>query len=95
MLKISDNQKQVLECLASYGDDHVPYFKTIAQLTGLDYRHARIACRALARKGLTELQRGLMDDDGMLAGSGYIITKEGLNFVQLELPLKGGGNNGK
>lgn len=76
---MSENQLKVLKVLSEYWQtEKVPYIKTIAELSNLDFRLARLACRALTRKGLAELLRGLMDDDGAIAGSGYIITEKGL-----------------
>lgn len=53
------------------------FFRYIAKEADLDERIVRIACRALARKGLAEYVRGLIDEDGLIAGSGYCATKEG------------------
>jgi hypothetical protein len=38
--------------------------------------------RSLARKGYLELIRGLFNDDGMLAGSGYTLTNEGRQYLK-------------
>ena len=82
-MKVSEIQLKVLKVLEEYWDgETVPYLKTIAQLSGLDFRQARIACRALKRKGLVELQLGLMNDDGMIAGSGYMINLAGIDFLK-------------
>lgn len=42
----------------------------------------RRCVRALARKGMLFFQRGLMDEDGMCAGSGYGVTAEGYAYVK-------------
>lgn len=51
------------------------------QEEGLDYKAVRKACRSLKKKGLAEFHRGLMDDDGMAAGSGYCVTRAGEAFI--------------
>ena len=82
-MKVSEIQLKVLKVLEEYWNGETePYIKTIAQLSGLDFRQARIACRALKRKGLVDLQLGLSNDDGFLAGSGYMINLNGINFLK-------------
>lgn len=44
---------------------------------GLTIKEVRRACRSLRRKGLSEFHRGLMNDDGEVAGSGYCISRDG------------------
>lgn len=74
-IKISDREKQCLKVLMSHGqDDYCFFFKGISNDTKLTIIQVRRSVRSLARKGLAELIRGLIDDDGMLAGSGYIAT---------------------
>lgn len=76
---MSKNQRKVLEFLSEHGDHEGRcfYFRTIAKGTKLTIRECRLACRALARKGFAEFHRGLFDDDGMAAGSGYCATTKG------------------
>ena len=50
----------------------------------MDMPAARRAVRALVRSGHAELVRGLMDDEGMLAGSGYSITRQGIAYAASE-----------
>ncbi len=85
-IKISDREKKVLEYLVevyrrSSGDYPCTFFKYIAKNTGLDEKQSRRTVRALARKGLAEYQRGLFDEDGMVAGSGYSATDKGLSLI--------------
>lgn len=56
-------------------------FDWIRQGTGLDRAAARRACRSLARKGFAEFHRGLMDDEGKVAGSGYCISVAGEAYL--------------
>lgn len=53
----------------------------VADELKLEYSQVRRAVRSLAKKGLTEYLRGLMTEDGLVAGSGYCCTKEGHNFI--------------
>lgn len=80
---MSENQRKVLEVLAGYysSESNCLYMRYIAKETGLEQRVVRIAVRALARKGFAEYVRGLISDDGMLAGSGYCATRAGALLV--------------
>ena len=82
-VKISDREKACLEVLAEiYGNESdCMYIKGIAQEAKTDYVHARRSVRALARKGLAEYVRGLMNEDGQVAGSGYRATLAGAMLV--------------
>jgi len=83
MKEISEKQEKVLRHLAEiYGDDsNCTYFKYTAKGTGLTVREVRLACRALKRKGYASFERGLFDDEGKVAGSGYCATREGAMLV--------------
>ena len=83
-IKISQRERDCLVYLASfYGDEQdCTYFRVIAkEVGGITEKQARRAVRSLARKGLAEYVRGLFNDDGMVAGSGYRATKEGALLV--------------
>jgi hypothetical protein len=80
-MTINDNERKVLEHLAS-DDECSFYFRSIVDTArGLDLKTVRRCCRSLARKGLAEFHRGLFDEDGMVAGSGYAITQDGKRFL--------------
>jgi hypothetical protein len=49
-------------------------FESITEDTKLDVKAVRRSCRLLARKGLAEFYRGLMTEDGEMAGSGDCIS---------------------
>jgi DNA-binding MarR family transcriptional regulator len=73
-----------LEVLAEIYDheSNCYFFRHIAAETGLEITQVRKACRSLARKGLAEYLRGLFDEDGMVAGSGYCCTKAGAELIE-------------
>lgn len=81
---VSDREKKVLTMLAEHYDaweGRCVYTRTIAKETELTIEQARRSVKALVRKGLAEYHRGLFDDDGMVAGSGYCASKEGALLV--------------
>lgn len=55
-------------------------FHGLEEYTGLERGAIREACRSLAAKGLAVFRRGLFNDTGELAGSGYGATGEGRRF---------------
>ena len=64
--------------LTIYGDEaNCTYFRFITKETGLTLKEVRRACHSLAKKGLAEYVRGLFDDEGFTAGSGYCATEKG------------------
>lgn len=81
--KLSEREAAVLFAMC----DHLPLgysapFKHILTYVensnkGCEPGNIRRVVRALARKGMAELTRGLMSDDGYLMGSGYGPTREG------------------
>jgi len=82
-MKISENQRKVLQDLYDYRDDMcVRFFCHIADSTGLTIRAVRLACRALTRKGLAYYERGLENEDGELLGSAYFCSEDGEKFIE-------------
>ena len=77
MLKLNDNEKAALLVL-NQSDEKAFYFRHISMEAGFnDVKLTRRVVRSLARKGLAQYVQGLFDEDGMVAGSGYMITREG------------------
>lgn len=76
-MKLNDNEKIILKVLAdSYdtsGWDETGFysFNPLVELTGIERRKVRLACRSLKRKGLAKFEKALTDMDGMFAGAGY------------------------
>ena len=49
--------------------------------TDLTLKEVRRSCRSLKKKGLAEFYRGLFDEDGKAAGSGYCATRKGASLI--------------
>jgi len=84
--KISENERKCLEYLVGiYPNDEAncTYFRSISEDTKLEEKKVRIYVRSLVRKGLAQYMRGLLDRDGMVAGSGYSATSKGVSFLEL------------
>ena len=82
--KISERERKCLEYLASIfeNEGNCTYFRVIAEYTKLTEKQVKRSVRSLARKGLAKYERGLFDDDGFTAGSGYRATEEGNNLIE-------------
>ncbi len=88
--RVSDLQWKVLKVMGDgyEGDEFPTYedevrgyiFSTIAELANITEREARLACRALKRKGFTSYGQFFNEDRGF-CGSGYTITKEGASLL--------------
>lgn len=74
---LTDSELDCLEALVGHADFCLPFKAIAVYVGGLDISEVRGGCRALASKGLAFFQRGLMTEDGEMAGSGYGITPEG------------------
>lgn len=79
-MKLNDNEVKVLTFLADGASDEFGFygFASIINAVSLDRKEVRRACRSLARKGLAEYGRGLWNDGGEPAGSGYGVTRAGI-----------------
>lgn len=82
--KISHSEIKCLEVLVEYysHDCNCLYFRAFPEKTGLTLIGVKRAVRSLAKKGLAEYVRGLFDEDGFVAGSGYRATYEGANYFK-------------
>lgn len=82
-IKISEREEKILRFFAEWAGDHeegsCTYTRVVEKQTGIE--KARRYIRSLVRKGLLEYHRGLFDDDGMVAGSGYCISTAGEVWV--------------
>ena len=82
LVKLTEREIPVLHALNEYtrpdGEMCVPFYVLSGEPKGSTRTlEVRRIVRQLARKGCVELYRGLFNDDGMLCGSGYCITKKG------------------
>ena len=71
--------RRALEALdaRSEPDELYTYARVIARDTGLSPGDARRALKLLRRRGLAAFRRGLLTEEGVVAGSGYAITLPG------------------
>ena len=78
---LTDTEWCILETLAgNFADDFDWWaytFKGLARETGKPLDDVKTACRSLRQKGFAQPMRGLMTEDGEVAGSGYTATKDG------------------
>jgi hypothetical protein len=77
---LNENERKVLSALAEDYDDlewRAWYFRGLVADTKLNLSQVRRACRSLAKKGLAKFERGLFNEDGETAGSGYRATRLG------------------
>lgn len=83
-ITLNENERKVLAVLDEVTDtwgERCITFSWIIDDAKLTLKEVRRACRSLRRKGLAEFYRGLMDEDGRVAGSGYCISKSGKAFM--------------
>ena len=80
-------EMSVLKILNEYSEpygDQAHYTWKIAEDAGLPKEYARVALISLRNKGMAIYLRGLFNDDGGTAGSGYAITVHGEIFLATE-----------
>lgn len=82
-IRINERERACLIVLAARSsyDENCLYMRTISAETELDIKQVRRCVRSLARKGLAQYERGLFDEDGRVAGSGYCCTAEGREYL--------------
>ena len=76
MTKITKPEIAVLALLAPE-DFYLRPFAFIAKKTGMALRTVKTAVRRLVRKGDLELSAAFSEDDGLLVGSGFMVTPQG------------------
>lgn len=94
-VRLSRNEWRVLSALQDMSSEYEKgsgfYFRGIAKHARMRRKDVRLACRSLARKGLAQYERGLFNDDGGLAGSGYSLTTAGSELTeekQTDVPME-------
>ncbi len=77
---MSPRRQRVLEALRSWhgAEGYYVFTHVLAEETGLSFRETRVAIRALVRMGYAERSSVFDDMTGLIAGSGYAITRNGL-----------------
>ncbi len=79
--RFTDDDCKILQFLAPY-DESAWYARGIADHTELNIKTVEASLKKLRRRGLVEVQSGLFDDDGMVAGSGYAIVDRHRGVVE-------------
>jgi hypothetical protein len=83
--QLSRNEQAALVALHEvfhHGEPWALTFKGTAARSGLPLHQVRRTVRALARKGMAQYMRGLMTEDGEVAGAGYVCTADGAAWVE-------------
>lgn len=84
-VRLNENESKILGVLdlvtREHGDLCVAFDYLIGE-TKLERAIVRRACRSLRSKGLAEFYRGLVTEDGEMAGSGYCISRAGQVFLR-------------
>ena len=83
-IKLSVNEKIILEVFMKETDtwgEVCLNVKNLLNSTQLEEKEIRKCCRKLTQLKLIEYMRGLMDDDGKVAGAGYCITGNGKKYM--------------
>lgn len=78
-------------------EDWAWHSAAIAADAGVTKAEVLVAQRSLAAKGLARFTRGLLDEDGMAAGSGYFLTRAGSDWTGPDpaLPRQDEGSQSK
>ena len=64
------------------GDDYFVYTNTLVSKIGIEKEWVTAGLLTLRNEGLVVFQRGLMNEEGFTAGSGYGLTKKGKAAVE-------------
>lgn len=77
---MSPRRHRVLEALSEWpeSDGYYVFTATLGEQTGLSFRETRVAIRWLVRQGYADRAPVFDDMTGLIAGSGYAITRSGL-----------------
>jgi hypothetical protein len=90
--RLPPQQRAVLGAFVGEADSELCYsFSTISQWSGLGRAQVSRACKALRRLGFLSFHRGLFNEDGEVAGSGYALRDAGTDWWRTrETPTKDG-----
>jgi len=76
-MTLSDREARCLIAWRGMQQGYCLNFRGVAARCDVEPDNIRRVVRSLARKGLLSFERGLFNDDGELAGSGYGLTAAG------------------
>lgn len=83
---VSDNALKVLKAYYEHADpDYVYMYIWIEDHTGLTRKEAEKAVRELRQAGYLEYVKGLFDEDGQVAGSGFAIAQGRRDDIKAKL----------
>lgn len=77
---MSDEQLKILGAFAEVGEDYCIGYRTLEPRTGMTREQLKPLVAELRKLGYAYYAKGLMNEDGEVAGSGFGITREGLDF---------------
>jgi hypothetical protein len=81
LARVNENERKVLAALAEWYSDEAEwnafYLRGLVSETKLELSQVRRSVCSLAKKGLAKYERGLFNEDGEVAGSGYRATLAG------------------
>lgn len=85
--RLSSRETECLYALHTIllNSDNASYARTVAKKVGIEENKARNALRSLKRKGFVDYQRGLFDDEGKVAGSGWRVNLKGSQIIPEEV----------
>lgn len=81
MEQFTEDELSVLDVYSGYDDEYHFSFRRIESRVAFRLPVPQIV-RALAQKGVLEFRRGLRDDEGYFAGSGYGLTNLGYRILE-------------
>ncbi len=92
MSRLLDANKELLDILGvlfeAYQREVCYPYQVICDDTKLDLVEVKRLIKLLKMLGYVDYVRGLMDDDGMVAGSGFCINREKADEVELALEVR-------
>lgn len=79
---MTNNEIKVLGVFEFSSIENCYNFKHVSKITGLNRYEIKKTIKPLVDAGHVQFVRGLMDGDGMVAGSGYHITDSGRDALE-------------
>lgn len=82
MSKLTENEEAVLVVLSST-EEHCVNYAWLQGATGMGHKELELIIKHLKELELIEFWRGLMTDDGDVAGSGWCRSLKGNEYVEV------------